>query len=77
MEFDSRRLDDPVVEFTFLSPRVFPYIRFVIGSEYFVDFVARYHFHPARCNLSFGVPCPVVNFLPCSIRIERLGSLEC
>ncbi|KAF3488120.1 hypothetical protein F2Q69_00054471 [Brassica cretica] len=31
--------------------------------------------------LSFGGSCPaagdVVNFLPCSVQIERLGSLEC
>ena len=80
MEFDSQRLDDPSVEFAFLAPQVFPYIRFAIGSEYFMDLIARYLFHPARCNLSFGGPCPaaevVVSFLPCSARIEHLGSLE-
>ncbi|KAF3541111.1 hypothetical protein F2Q69_00022055 [Brassica cretica] len=80
MEFDSRRSDDPVVEFAFLAPHVFPYIRFVIGSEYFADLEARYLFHPARCNSSFGGLSPVagvvVSFLPCSIRIERLRSPE-
>ena len=81
MEFDSRRLGDPVVEFTFLAPQVFPYIRFGIGSNYFVDLVARYLFRPVRCNLSFVGACPaagvVVSFLPCSAQIERLRSREC
>nr|VDC97082.1 unnamed protein product [Brassica oleracea] len=81
MEIDSRRLDDPVVEFAFLAPQVFPCTRFVIGSAYIVDLVARYLFRPVRCNLSFGRPCPaagvVASFLPCSVWIERLGTLEC
>ena len=80
MEFDSRRSDDLVVEFAFLAPHVFPYIRFVIGSEYFADLATRYLFHTARCNSSFGGLSPVagvvVSFLPCSVRIERLGSPE-
>ena len=80
MELDSQRLDDPAVEFAFLAPQVLLYIHFAIGSEYFVDLVAQYLFLPALCNLSFGGPCPatgvVVSFLPCSARIERLGSLS-
>ncbi|KAF3545529.1 hypothetical protein DY000_02007604 [Brassica cretica] len=38
-------------------------------------------FRPIHYSLSFGGSCPaagvIVNFLPCSIQIECLGSLEC
>ncbi|KAF3530385.1 hypothetical protein DY000_02042589 [Brassica cretica] len=61
-------------------PLVFPLIRSGIGSECFVGVGARCRFRPIHCSLSFGGSCPaagvVVSFLPCSIRIERLGSLD-
>ena len=67
MEFDSRRLGYPVVDFVFSAPQVFLHICFVIGSDYFIDLVARYLFRTARYNLSFAEACSaavvIVSFL--------------
>ncbi|KAL0649395.1 hypothetical protein Bca4012_092086 [Brassica carinata] len=62
------------------APPAFPLTCSGIGSEGFVGVGAQCRFRPIHCSLSFGGSCPaagvVVNFLPCSIQIERLGSLE-
>ncbi|KAF2542192.1 hypothetical protein F2Q68_00029198 [Brassica cretica] len=67
--------------FVSLAPPASPSIRSGIGSECFVDVAVQCRFRPIHCSLSFGGSCPaagvVVNFLPCSVQIERLGYLEC
>ena len=46
----------------------------------FVDVAVQCRFHPIPCSLGFGGSCLatgiVVSFLPCSVRIKRLGSPE-
>ena len=80
MEFNLRGSNGLAVRFAFSVPHAVPLIRSGIGSECFVDVEAQCRFHPIRCSLSFGGSCLatgiVVSFLPCSVRIERLGSPE-
>ncbi|KAF3521682.1 hypothetical protein F2Q69_00048814 [Brassica cretica] len=61
-------------------PPAFPLICSGIGSECFVDVATQCQSHPIRCSLSFSGSCPaagvVVSFLPCNVRIKRLGSPE-
>ena len=61
-------------------PHAFPVIRSGIGSECFVGVGAQGRFLPIHRSLSFGESClaagVIVNFLSCSVQIERLGSLE-
>ncbi|KAF2608291.1 hypothetical protein F2Q68_00042967 [Brassica cretica] len=80
MEFDSRGSNGSTAGSVFSVLPVFPLIRSGIGSECFVGVGARCRFRPIHCSLRFGGSCPavgvVVSFLPCSVRIERLGSLE-
>ena len=80
MEFNSKGSNGSAAGSVFSVPHAFPLIRSGIGSEYFVDVEAQCRFRPIRYSLSFGGSCPaagvVVSFLPCSVRIERLGSPE-
>ncbi|KAF3515444.1 hypothetical protein DY000_02058463 [Brassica cretica] len=80
MEFYSRGSNGSTAGSVFSVLPVFPLIRSGIGSECFVGVGARCRFRPIHCSLRFGGSCPavgvVVSFLPCSVRIERLGSLE-
>ncbi|KAF2534917.1 hypothetical protein F2Q68_00021121 [Brassica cretica] len=70
---------------TVISKRIFPSGREDCVSEFVllecsVGVGIQCRFHPIRCSLSFGGSCPaarvIVNILPCSVQIERLGSLE-
>ncbi|KAF2534914.1 hypothetical protein F2Q68_00021122 [Brassica cretica] len=81
MEFDFWGSNGSSAGSVFLVLPVFPLIRSGSGSECFVGVGARCRSRPIRCSLSFSGSCPaagvVVSFPPCSVRIERLGSLEC
>ncbi|KAF2601970.1 hypothetical protein F2Q70_00026273 [Brassica cretica] len=78
MEFDSRGSNGSAAGSVISVPPAFPLIRSGNGSKYFVDVAAQCRFRPIHYSLSFGGSCPaagvVVSFLPCSVRIERLGS---
>ncbi|KAF2608269.1 hypothetical protein F2Q68_00043212 [Brassica cretica] len=80
MEFDFWGSNDSTAGSVFSVLPVFPLIHSGIGSECFVGVGARCRFRPIHFSLSFGGSCPavgvVVSCLPCSILIERLGSLE-
>ncbi|KAF3591428.1 hypothetical protein DY000_02020847 [Brassica cretica] len=80
MEFDFRGSNGSAAGSVFSVPPAFLLIRSGIGSEYFVDVATQCRFCPIRYSLSFGGSCHavgvVVSFLPCSIRIESLGSPE-
>ena len=80
MEFDFWGSNGLTAGSVFSVPPAFPLIHSGIGLEYFVDVAAQCRFRPIRYSLSFGGSCPaagvVVSFLPCSVRIERLGSPE-
>ena len=80
MEFDFRGSNGLTAGSVFLVPPAFLLIHSGIGSEYFMDVAAQCRFRPICYSLSFGGSCPaagvVVSFLPCSVRIERLGSPE-
>ncbi|KAF2570126.1 hypothetical protein F2Q70_00002288 [Brassica cretica] len=81
MEFDFWGSNGSATGSAFSVPLAFPLICSGIGSECFADVAVQCRFRPTRCSLSFGGSCPaagvVVSFLPCSVRIERLGSPEC
>ncbi|KAF2593823.1 hypothetical protein F2Q70_00042267 [Brassica cretica] len=80
MEFNFWGSNGSTVGSMFSVLPVNPLICSGIGSECFVGVGARCRFRPIHCSLSFSGSCPavgvVLNFLPCSVRIERLGSLE-
>ncbi|KAF2542121.1 hypothetical protein F2Q68_00031034 [Brassica cretica] len=52
----------------------------ILGCQYFFGLVVRFLFRPACCNSGFAEACSAaevaVSSLPCSVRIERSGSLE-
>ncbi|KAF3596625.1 hypothetical protein DY000_02021130 [Brassica cretica] len=75
MNCDSRRSDYSMVEFVFLAPQVFPYIRFVIGSEYFADLAAWYLIGWLSPASGGG---GVARFLPCSlVSFSGVNSVFC
>ena len=78
MEFDFRGSNGLMAGSVFSVYPVFLLIRPRIGSEYFVGVAVQCRFRPIRYSLSFGGSCPaagvVVSFMPCSVRIGRLGS---
>uniref|UniRef100_A0A0D3AT79 Uncharacterized protein n=1 Tax=Brassica oleracea var. oleracea TaxID=109376 RepID=A0A0D3AT79_BRAOL len=81
MEFDFRGSNGLVAVSVFLVPPAFSLIRSGIGPDCFVGVGAQCRFRPIHCSLSFSGSFPVdgvvVSFLPCSVWIKRLGSLEC
>ena len=80
MDFDIRGSNGSTAGSVFSVLPVFSLIRSGIGSECFVGVGAWCQFCPIHCSLSFGGSFPavgvVLSFLPCSVGIERLGSLE-